>query len=36
MDLISIWGFERVDFEFKHITGINTLCDLIDRETKKG
>ncbi len=36
MDLISIWGFERVDFEFKYITGINTLCDLIDRETKKG
>jgi DNA ligase (NAD+) len=34
MDILSSWGFERVDFEFKSIVGIENLCELIERETK--
>jgi DNA ligase (NAD+) len=34
MDILSSWGFERVDFDFKNISGIENLCELIERETK--
>jgi DNA ligase (NAD+) len=34
MTLLSFWGFERVDFEFKNISGIENLCELIEKETK--
>ena len=33
MDLLSSWGFEREDFEFRTISGIDALCDLIQTET---
>jgi DNA ligase (NAD+) len=33
MDILSSWGFERVDFEFKNISGIESLCDVIQKET---
>lgn len=34
MDLLSSWGFEREDFEFKGIDGIDALCERIVRETE--
>lgn len=34
MDLLSSWGFEREDFEFKSIDGIDALCECITRETE--
>lgn len=34
MDLLSSWGFEREDFEFKSIDGIDALCERITRETE--
>jgi DNA ligase (NAD+) len=34
MDTLSSWGFERVDFDFRNISGIENLCELIERETK--
>lgn len=33
MDLLSSWGFEREDFEFKGIDGIDALCERM-RETE--
>lgn len=34
MDLLASWGFEREDFEFKNIGGIDVLCELLQRETE--
>ena len=34
MDLLSSWGFEREDFEFKSIDSIDALCERITRETE--
>lgn len=34
MDLLSTWGFEREDFEFRSIDGIDALCERITRETE--
>ena len=33
MDMLSIWGFDREDFDFKSVTGINDLIALIEHET---
>lgn len=34
MDLLSSWGFEREDFEFNSIDGIDALCERIQMETQ--
>jgi DNA ligase (NAD+) len=34
MDILSSWGFEREDFEFRSITGIDVLCERIQMETE--
>ena len=33
MNMLSSWGFEREDFEFKSVRGIDALCELIAGET---
>lgn len=33
MDILFSWGFEREDFPFKRIDGIDTLCTIIQQET---
>ena len=32
MNILGSWGFERKDFPFAHIRGIDELCSLIERE----
>jgi len=34
MDMLLSWGFERADFPFTIISGIENLCSLIDEENK--
>lgn len=34
MELLEKWGFERQDFSFKIVKGINHLIQVIERETK--
>ena len=34
MDLLASWGFPRVDFDFREISGIDSLCARIEEETK--
>lgn len=34
MDILSSWGFEREDFGFRSITGIDALCERIQTETE--
>ena len=34
MDILTSWGFEREDFEFRSIAGIDTLCERIQMETE--
>lgn len=34
MELLSEWGFERQDFDFKNIFGLKNLVEMIERETK--
>lgn len=34
MDLMTSWGFEREDFPFMIVDGIDTLCEIIENETK--
>jgi DNA ligase (NAD+) len=34
MDILSSWGFERVDFEFSNIEGIEDLCTRLSSETE--
>lgn len=34
MELLSQWGFERQDFDFKNIFGLKNLVEMIQRETK--
>lgn len=34
MNLLSSWGFERKDFSFKNVKGLENLLESIDRETK--
>lgn len=34
MDSLKAWGFERVDFPFTVISGIDNLCALLDQETR--
>ena len=34
MNLLALWGFERVDFEFMSIEWIHELCSNIDHETQ--
>ncbi len=33
MELLSSWGFEREDFPFSRVTGIDALTDIIEKET---
>ncbi len=33
MDILASWGFERVDFEFKNIDGIDALCQMLSEVT---
>lgn len=33
MNLLSSWGFDREDFDFKSVTGIDDLISLIEHET---
>lgn len=35
MNLLYAWGFERADFAFYLMNGIDELCALIDRETRE-
>lgn len=34
IELLNSWGFERADFPFTIITGIDELCSLIEKETQ--
>ena len=34
MTLLSDWGFEREDFPFTQVDGIDTLCEIIEDETR--
>lgn len=34
MDVLTSWGFEREDFPFTRIDGIDALCQLIQTETE--
>ena len=34
MNLLASWGFEREDFPFTQVDGIDTLCEIIERETE--
>jgi DNA ligase (NAD+) len=34
MDALKLWGFERVDFPFTVISGIDNLCVLLEKETQ--
>lgn len=34
MDLITSWGFERKDFPFSCVSGIDELTTIIEKETK--
>ncbi|MBP9779703.1 NAD-dependent DNA ligase LigA [Candidatus Gracilibacteria bacterium] len=35
MDLLVSWGFERQDFPFRHVSGIDALVDVLVSETEK-
>lgn len=34
MDLLVSWGFERADFPFRIVHGVDTLCEIIEEETQ--
>lgn len=34
LDLLSIWWFERVDFPFSRVSGLEELLKIIEKETK--
>lgn len=34
MNLLASWGFEREDFPFTQVNGIDTLCEIIENETQ--
>ncbi len=35
MDLLASWGFERVDFSFRLVRGIDDLTKILERETRE-